>query len=421
MYNIIKLKDLHLQAKVDFDNQESLVRGHLTSLNQLTQLFTQASSEQDIILPLLQAAVQYSQAIAGSYVPSDDGCPLAVIREDQELDTIEVDSWGEYFSASSIRSQCKICRKIHPENEICPLMSNPFSGEVDIFCYHLKTGKHKFGVVNLYLEKNNAVDEDIQAYLTTITNTATLAISHLRGMLFLQNEIAKLDHEEFNSFMESKSISEIQRNAIRSERTRLAREIHDGLAQILGYVKLQLSQSIDKLESGETRDVYRLMHSSYQAISDAYIDAREAIDDLHNIPYSEDFFVWLLETTKEYGKNFKIETKVTGWPGELKFPPNIHIHLTRMLQEILSNIRKHAKAEMVELIYKRDEDYTLLEIRDNGIGIPNNITPDRSRHGLKSLQERADLINADLNIAGIKGEGTIVQIRLTNNEIRWSS
>jgi two-component system nitrate/nitrite sensor histidine kinase NarX len=276
-------------------------------------------------------------------------------------------------------------------------------------------------VVNLFLEKDTRLDDDTHTYLKMIVDIATLAISHFRGKLFIKNGIAKPDLDETNTVLDSKTITEIRHSAIRSERTRLAREIHDGLAQILGYVKLQLSQSIEILYSGENRELNRLIHSSYQAISDAYIDAREAIDDLHYLPYTENFFVWLRETTKEFEKNFNIETILTGWPNEIKFPPNIYIHLTRMLQEILSNIRKHAKAEIIEIIHKRDEDYTLLEIRDNGIGIQNNLATDRSHHGLRNLRERAELINADLEITGIEGVGTIIQIRLANDKFRWSS
>ena len=199
---------------------------------------------------------------------------------------------------------------------------------------------------------------------------------------------------------------------------RLAREIHDGLAQILGYVKLQLSQSIDLLKSGETNNLPNLVSSSYQAISDAYIDAREAIDDLHTLKFTDDFSIWLQRTLLDFGNSFNIETEIIGLPGELVYSTDQQLHITRMVQEILSNIRKHAGARKIKVIYLETEHISTLEIQDDGVGLNVKEVLHRSQHGLRSLQERANIIGAKLEIQSHPGSGTTVRIQIPNTNIR---
>ncbi len=405
---------------MDFDNPESQLNDHLASINQFSLRFLQANSEHDIILLVLQEAIKHTQSFGATYIPSDDtGPPLAVISQDQVWDSNELETWEGYFSAPSIRSQCKICRKNHPINAICPLLNNPCKEAVGLFCIHLKIINKKLGVANLYLRNGTIIQEETQTYLTTIANIAALAIFYLRTKTTKKIDVDQYNRGLMSSKERSQTIREIQRTAILNERSRLAREFHDGLAQILGYVKLQLSQSIEFLEAGKVDKLNNSIQNSYQAISDAYVDTREVIDDLHNIPYSENFVDWLMNTIKNFKDNNDIHVDAINWPKTLAFKPMIHTHLIRMIQEILSNIRKHAKASKVQATYIPDDNCMILEIRDDGIGIPQLITPDQSQHGLRSLRERAEIIDADLKITGTKGQGTIVQIRLSNDKLKF--
>jgi two-component system nitrate/nitrite sensor histidine kinase NarX len=98
----------------------------------------------------------------------------------------------------------------------------------------------------------------------------------------------------------SRQMAELEYQVMIGERTRLAREIHDGMAQTLGYVKLQMAQMQNYLERGEFERLHQMMKQSYAALSEAYQDARYAIDGLRISPGSEELAEWLRQTVLEF-------------------------------------------------------------------------------------------------------------------------
>lgn len=419
MNSIQKINKPLTKASLNEQTLESKLRIRLSSLLLLSNQFIQANCIDEIVDLLLSAAVSHTEALGVSFLPTDDRIAARFKTNlDQDLSSSDFNQWIEYLGASSIRSQCRICRKEHPVSEVCPLLSNPFPEKVKIFCIHLRKSNQKLGVINLFFKRKIDIEPETQDYLQAIGNTAALAISSLSLGGYNLPNLDILQTEEPHSPPKLFTNVEIQREAILEERSRLAREIHDGLAQILGYVKLQLSQSIDLLKSGETYNLTNLVSSSYQAISDAYIDAREAIDDLHTLKLAADFSNWLRRTLQEFGESFNIETEIIGLPPDLIYSTNQQLHITRMVQEILSNIRKHAGAKNIKVIYLETEQNTALEIQDDGVGFNVQEVVHRSQHGLRSLQERADIIGAELEIEGHHGKGTIVRIQIPKTNFR---
>jgi two-component system nitrate/nitrite sensor histidine kinase NarX len=89
-----------------------------------------------------------------------------------------------------------------------------------------------------------------------------------------------------------------------------------------------------------------------------------------------------------------------------------HAQLIRIVQEALSNVRKHSGADQVTLACIQDGGDLILEIHDNGDGFSPNESLAPSQHGLKGMRERADLIGADFQVISKPGSGTIVRVRL---------
>jgi two-component system nitrate/nitrite sensor histidine kinase NarX len=81
-------------------------------------------------------------------------------------------------------------------------------------------------------------------------------------------------------------VVQVEYQAVVDERTRLAREIHDGLAQTLAFLKIQTAQMQNYLAQGETERLTDTLQSNYRTLSDAYLDARQAIDNLRRLPSS---------------------------------------------------------------------------------------------------------------------------------------
>ena len=210
----------------------------------------------------------------------------------------------------------------------------------------------------------------------------------------------------------SELISEIELNSIMAERTRLAREIHDGLAQTLGFLKLQSVQMSNLLATNDLERLQESLNTTYRVLSDAYQDVRQAIDGLRISPNGEGLSVWLKATCIEFEEN-------TGLPVELdeltpgdSLPAEVQVQLIRIVQEALNNVRKHSKANHARISCRKIGEDLLVEVHDDGKGFSPEEVPNVSRYGLQGMQERSDLIGADFQIISLPGEGTTVRIRL---------
>jgi two-component system nitrate/nitrite sensor histidine kinase NarX len=229
-----------------------------------------------------------------------------------------------------------------------------------------------------------------------------------RHLSLLQNLAGQLSLVVRNAELQA----EIEFNSIMTERTRLAREIHDGIAQTLGFLKLQAAQMENYLAA---RDINRLQNSlsmTYKVLSDAYLDVRQAIDDLRISPGSEGLESWLRETSIEFEENTGLKVNLEGTPAAEKLPPEIQVQLIRIIQEALSNVRKHAQASEAWIEYDQVGENFLVEIRDDGRGFHPDELPGVSKYGLQGMRERSDLIGADLMIISAPEEGTIIKVQV---------
>ena len=95
-------------------------------------------------------------------------------------------------------------------------------------------------------------------------------------------------------------LAQIEYKTIVQERTRLAREIHDGLAQTLGFLKLKVAQMKSYLRDGEIEVASQTVDILYDTLADAYQDARQAIDGLRILPSEEGLAGWLRQTASEF-------------------------------------------------------------------------------------------------------------------------
>ena len=204
--------------------------------------------------------------------------------------------------------------------------------------------------------------------------------------------------------------AEIEFNSIMAERTRLAREIHDGLAQTLGFLKLQAAQMENYLAANDTGRLQNSLSMTYKVLSEAYLDVRQAIDDLRITPGSVGLESWLRETSLEFEENTGLRVNLVGSPAAGKLPPEIQVQLIRIIQESLSNVRKHAQASQAWIEIHQEGEKFQVEIRDDGRGFHPEELPGVSKYGLQGMQERSDLIGADLLIISAPEEGTIIKV-----------
>lgn len=205
--------------------------------------------------------------------------------------------------------------------------------------------------------------------------------------------------------------------AVKEERHRLARELHDSTAQILGYVRNKATAVRLLIEQKKLSDAIAELRQLDEAAANVFADLRQAILDLKtDIGEDQDIASVLTEYVLSFERYSDIPTQVINeGAGEIQVPPGSDLQLLRIVQEALSNVRKHAGATRATVTLQVDEHKTLIiAIRDNGIGFdPTDDFAERKPHfGLATMSERASAIGASFEVISKNGQGTQIIVKL---------
>jgi two-component system nitrate/nitrite sensor histidine kinase NarX len=211
----------------------------------------------------------------------------------------------------------------------------------------------------------------------------------------------------------SELMADLAFNTMMGERFRLAREIHDGLAQTIGFLKLQVAQMRNYLERSDFVKLRQSLDVTYTTLSDTYLDARQAIDGLRINPEVVNMFCWLQQISQEFGEISGLSVELVNCDNQVVFAPEIQAQLIRIVQEALNNIRKHSHARKVIIRCLVIEDDFWLEVQDDGIGFSPDDISEPSQHGLIGMKERAELLGADFQIISQPNQGTIIRLQLS--------
>jgi two-component system nitrate/nitrite sensor histidine kinase NarX len=170
-------------------------------------------------------------------------------------------------------------------------------------------------------------------------------------------------------------MAELEYQTMLRERARLAREIHDGLAQTIGFLKLQAAQLRTQLENGEAAKARQSAELFYTTLSEAYQDARQAIDGLRVSPDECGLTGWLHQIAGEFQDLSGLPVHLEEGVVEAQVSPEVQAQLIRIVQEALSNVRKHAHASEVWLALGQSSGDLVLEVRDDGEALLRRISP----------------------------------------------
>jgi len=207
--------------------------------------------------------------------------------------------------------------------------------------------------------------------------------------------------------------SQLQSLSVIDERARIAREMHDGLAQILGYLNVQV-QTVDAfLQQGKLDKVQVKLEQMREAVQLAHADVRENILSLRTtLDHEKGVITGIQEYLEAFGVQTHIATHFThDVDGELDLPSLAEVQLVCVLREALTNVRKHAQASQVVVTVSKqgapEEAHIVLSICDDGVGF---VEWDQKRHfGLQTMTERAQSVDGTLFVSSVPGQGTQVE------------
>jgi two-component system nitrate/nitrite sensor histidine kinase NarX len=200
--------------------------------------------------------------------------------------------------------------------------------------------------------------------------------------------------------------------AVSQERNLLARELHDSIAQSLAFLKIQVQLMRDALSSGNSARIQAVLGEIDTGVRESYGDVRELLVHFRTRANAEHIEPALQTTLRKFEHQSGIQSSLHMQGQGLPLSPDLQIQVLHILQEALSNVRKHAQAEHVWMDVQQQPRWRF-EVRDDGIGFQAD-DPDRSEThvGLRIMAERAERIGATLELFSTPGHGSSVVLQL---------
>lgn len=301
--------------------------------------------------------------------------------------------------------QCN-CQKRFMEGELAPgfnsctcLRLNGAVAAAEHISVPLAALDQRFGVMNLLVEPAHPVTEEDKVLLRAIG--AQLAEIVANAWLRI-----KLDEKE----LARQLLLEYLVNAQEEERSRLARELHDGAGQMLTSLLVRI-KALEKKGDPEA------IRAGLSAMLDVAAQTLEQVRDLS--------YRLRPASLEEFGLAVTIETLVhdmtqeSGLRGACNttiddrvLPPELQVTLYRIAQEALTNVVRHARAAHVNVALAASDGGVHLCIEDDGCGFsPYQLAQSGRRHmGLISMQERAEIVGGTLSVTSAPSQGTRVEV-----------
>ncbi|OGN80796.1 MAG: hypothetical protein A2X23_00260 [Chloroflexi bacterium GWC2_73_18] len=324
------------------------------------------------------------------------GCDRAVACvTDPQTGVLRTGAWTDRLALADDGSVCLVPHAAdapdrHAANPLCPLR---LRGEHESWIAQPLRGTNgPLGELCVTRLDGRPFGDPEQALLAALADLASIAVSTARMR----------DTEE--------------QWLILKERDRIAREMHDSLAQVLGVIHLRLR----RLHGGAERDGLAAVRAELDELAEiadeAYRDVREAILGLReSISPAAGFLGTLGEYVGKFSRQSGIETRLVIDGAALPaLSPASEVQLLRVVQEALTNVRKHAGASSAVVRVGAAGDGTSITVEDDGIGFdPSRIAEALERgFGTRAMRERVEQIGGTLQILSAPGQGTRVVARL---------
>lgn len=206
----------------------------------------------------------------------------------------------------------------------------------------------------------------------------------------------------------------VEELTLANERQRMARDLHDTLAQGLAGLILQLEAINAHLNNGNVKRGQEIVQQAMERAREALADARHAIDDLRaksglDMDYTENIQAEVYRFTSATGIPCSLDMKIMSF-----LPALIIEHSQRIISECLTNIARHAQANQVQIIIKEEiNDILYIDIKDDGVGFEStSIGKQVGHYGLIGMKERVRILKGTMEIHSQLQEGTHIQIEI---------
>ncbi|MES2319379.1 MAG: type IV pili methyl-accepting chemotaxis transducer N-terminal domain-containing protein [Pseudomonadota bacterium] len=255
--------------------------------------------------------------------------------------------------------------------------------------FHIYAHQQHLGFFNLHFRKVRAFTAQEQSLLETLGQLLGTAVENLR-------------------------LGEREREmAVSEERNLVAQGLHDSIAQGLNFLNLQVQMLDQSVNDGKIDDVAEIVPLLHAGVQESYEDVRELLHNFRSRLVEGNLLAALESTVDKFRRQSGIEAEFIADVDGAPFPREQQLQLLFIVQEALSNVRKHAGASNVKVRLEDRNDFTLT-IEDNGAGFdPALLDGSGDAHvGIHIMRERAQRIDASLDVQSVPGRGTVITLTL---------
>jgi two-component system nitrate/nitrite sensor histidine kinase NarX len=209
-------------------------------------------------------------------------------------------------------------------------------------------------------------------------------------------------------------ISREKEMAISEERNLLAQELHDSIAQGLAFLNIQIQMLEESLRKGNEREVTEGLSHIREGVQESYDDVRELLVHFRTRVHQADLEGAIRSTLEKFEGQTGIKTTLSVSGTGTPLDTSNETQALHIVQEALSNVRKHAGASAVTVEISRHGDCAI-SVRDNGRGFNPELQPGDSHVGISIMRERAHRIGGQLEILSTPGAGTEIRLTLSKS------
>jgi len=250
--------------------------------------------------------------------------------------------------------------------------------------------RHKgkvLGVYNLFMEGDDTLSDDVSYLFNSISEHLGMAL-----------ENARLTRENM-------------RISLMNERTMLANQIHDSLAQTLAYAKMRLTVLNQAVAEGDADDVNRYLGDVEEAVDVAYSELRNLITQFRDRIDPRGLVPALREMVESFRKKANADVDFLNVAQDVVLTPEEEIQVFHIIQESLYNICKHARARHVIVTLDLEGGQYIVNVADDGVGLQGGGAASVGKsYGLTIMRERAAKLEGKLTIESRPAGGTIVRL-----------
>ena len=256
--------------------------------------------------------------------------------------------------------------------------------------YHIRYRQKNIGIFALFYRDKLSEDRALDMLLENLGRHFGVAIENMR--------LAALD----------------QQMAVAQERNILAQNLHDSIAQTLSFVNLQVQMLEGALKDQNSEQIDDGIKQIKAGVQECYDDVRELLLNFRTRVYKEELGELVQSVLQRFERQTNVKTHLNIQDDGMTLSSTQKLQVIFILQEALSNVRKHARARTVMVNIRNDDSRFEMTVMDDGIGIDPQLLSERkqSHVGLSIMRERAQKVNAQIEIESEIDQGTTVKLIL---------